>query len=234
MFRFYIYAQLAQCLRAFITAWWTVLENSSFHQQSNQSFYHYTTFQFTISFLLKAVNVYQKVHFQLVQTLFSIRRKIRRSFEPNIRRWLLLSQHFGHFTVPPTNSSSKQRIQQKVFCIQSVSFLRFEVTAAIYPQGRSQHFRKGNLVSTRQFGWISQIFWSSKQSIADSITQNKIWDWIYKSKRRTVQSLLQGYSCKFKQTISIIVSVWKEQDLRLFHPKVWTLRWSIHRSCQPG
>ena len=32
----------------------------------------------------------------------------------------------------------------KVFCIQSVSFLRFKVTATIYSQGRSQHFRKGN------------------------------------------------------------------------------------------
>ena len=35
---------------------------------------------------------------------------------------------------------------------------------------------------------------------------------------------------------SIIDPVWKEQHLRLFHQKIWTLRWSIHsyRSCQPG
>ena len=33
-------------------------------------------------------------------------------------------------------------IQQKVFCIQSVSFLRFKITATIYSQGRSQLFQK--------------------------------------------------------------------------------------------
>ena len=33
-------------------------------------------------------------------------------------------------------------IQQKVFCIQSVSFLRFKVTATICSQRRSQHFKK--------------------------------------------------------------------------------------------
>ena len=41
---------------------------------------------------------------------------------------------------------------KKVFCIPSVSFLRFKVTAAIYSQGRNQHFQKGNSVLTRQFG----------------------------------------------------------------------------------
>ena len=82
---------------------------------------------------------------------------------------------------------------------------------------------------------IFQSFWSSQQSVADSFTQTQIWDWIYKSKRRTVQSLLQGYSWAFKQTNYIIVSIPKEQDLRLFYQKVWTIRWSIlsYRSCQP-
>ena len=62
------------------------------------------------------------------------------------------------------------------------------------------------------------------------------WDWIYKSKKWTVQSLLQGFSWAFEQTNLVIVPVWDEQDLRLFHQKVWTLRWSIHshRSCQLG
>ena len=32
---------------------------------------------------------------------------------------------------------------KKVFCIQSVSFFRFKFTAAIYSEGRSQHFQKG-------------------------------------------------------------------------------------------
>ena len=47
--------------------------------------------------------------------------------------------------------------------------------------------------------------------------------------------MLQGYSWAFKQTTSVIVSVWKKQDLCLFHQKVWTIRWSVHsyRSCQP-
>ena len=86
----------------------------------------------------------------------------------------------------------------------------FKVTAAIYSQGRSWHFQERNWISTRQFGWISQSFWSSQQSIADSITRTQNWDWIYKSKRRFVQSLLQGYSWTFKQTSSVIVSVWKK------------------------
>ena len=38
--------------------------------------------------------------------------------------------------------------------------------------------------------------------------QSIIWDSIYKSKRRTVQSLLQKYSWAFEQTNSIIVPVW--------------------------
>ena len=46
---------------------------------------------------------------------------------------------------------------------------------------------------------------------------------------------LQGYSWAFEQLNSVIVSVWKKQDLRLFHQKVRTIRWSIHsdRSFQP-
>ena len=62
---------------------------------------------------------------------------------------------------------------------------------------------------------------------------NLLWDWIYRSKRRTVQSLLHGYSCAFEQTNLTIVLVWKEQDLRAFRRKVWTLRWSYHfyRNC---
>ena len=40
----------------------------------------------------------------------------------------------------------------KKFCIQVISFLRLKVTAAIYSQGKSQHFQKRNLISTRQFG----------------------------------------------------------------------------------
>ena len=47
---------------------------------------------------------------------------------------------------------------------------------------RSQHFQKRNWVSTGQFGWISESFRSSQQSIADAITQTYVWDWIYKSK----------------------------------------------------
>ena len=52
---------------------------------------------------------------------------------------------------------------------------------------------------------------------------------------RTVQSLLQGYNWEFKRTNSVVVSVWKKQELCLFHQKVWTIRWAFHsyRSCQP-
>ena len=76
-------------------------------------------------------------------------------------------------------------------------------------------------------GEVLKIFWSSQQCIADSNTQTKNWDWVYGSKRRTVQSLLQGYGWAFEQTNSIIVSVWKEQDMCIFHQKVWTIWWSI-------
>ena len=58
------------------------------------------------------------------------------------------------------------------FCIQRISVLRFKVKAAIHSQGRSQHFQKRNWISTQQFGWVSQSFWSSQHSIADSITQS--------------------------------------------------------------
>ena len=59
---------------------------------------------------------------------------------------------------------------------------------------------------------------------------------LQKQKKRTVQSLLQGYSWALEQTNFIVVPVRTEQDLCLFCQKVWTIRWSIHsyRSCQPG
>ena len=80
--------------------------------------------------------------------------------------------------------------------------------------------QKRNWVSSRHFGRVSQSSWSNQQTIADSITSlAEISDWIYKSKRRTAQSLLQGYSWAFEQTNSIFVLVWKEQDLLLFRPK---------------
>ena len=41
---------------------------------SQHLFYHYTTFHFTKCFHLQSVDVYQKANFQLVQTLFSVRR----------------------------------------------------------------------------------------------------------------------------------------------------------------
>ena len=51
--------------------------------------------------------------------------------------------NISDISVPPPNSSSQQRIQQKVFWIQSLSFLRLKVTAAIYFQRKSQHFKNG-------------------------------------------------------------------------------------------
>ena len=64
-----------------------------------------------------------------MQTSFSIRRNTKRIFGRNRRRKFFLSQHFGHFTVPPPNSSSLQRIEQKVFCIESVWFLRLKLSS---------------------------------------------------------------------------------------------------------
>ena len=46
--------------------------------QNQHLFYRYTTFHFTKCFHLQSVDVYQKANFQLVQTLFSIRRNTRR------------------------------------------------------------------------------------------------------------------------------------------------------------
>ena len=49
---FYICAQLAQWLNAYITVPWIVLESSSVQQQSDQSFYRYTTFHLILQFVL--------------------------------------------------------------------------------------------------------------------------------------------------------------------------------------
>ena len=109
--------------------------------------YSYTTFHFILQSVRKLSQLMstKKSNFPLVQTLFGIRRNIRRIFGRNGCRWLLLSQQFGLFTVPPPKSSNKQRIQQKVFSIRSYSFLQLKVTTTIYSQGRSQQFPKRKL-----------------------------------------------------------------------------------------
>ena len=78
--------------------------------------------------------------------------------------------------------------------------------------------RKLSLYST---AWaIFSKFWSSQQSVADSITHTKFWDWIYKSKRRgAVQALLERYSWAFEQTYSTIVPVWKKNKTCVFSIK---------------
>ena len=121
------------------------------------------------------------------------------------------------------------KLQQRFILKEEVSISKNEIESLLDSLGE---FLKAFDQANKLYSIICWFHYPN----ADSITQTKIWIWIYKSKRRTVQSLLQGYSWAFKQTNSIIVSVWKEQDLCLFHQKVWTLRWSIHsyRSCQPG
>ena len=84
-------------------------------------FYRYTTFNFSLQLVLiynQLVSI--KANFQLVQTLFGIRRKTRRIFARKRRRWLLCSQYFGHFQsnhriARVSKGSNKKSFAIKVF-----------------------------------------------------------------------------------------------------------------------
>ena len=136
-------------------------------------FYHYTTFHFILQYVLfhNQLMSTKKQIFSLCKFYSVYKEKPEKFLEgTNVdsyfyNNFLDISQ-FYHRIVRVSKGSNKN-----FFCIENVSFLRFKVTAAIYSQGRNQLFLKGNWVSTRQLGWISQSFRSSKQSITDSITK---------------------------------------------------------------
>ena len=63
---------------------------------------------------------------------------------------------FWTFHSPTTEMFELAKYQQKVFCIQSVLFLRFKVTAKIYSQGRDDSLGE-NLKAFDQANKVSQI-----------------------------------------------------------------------------
>ena len=188
---FFIYAQLAQWLRAYITLNWIFLESSGIQQQSDQHFYRKTTF----SFFLQSVLIYnqlmstKKVVSRLCK-LYSVDGEISEA----IFDWTDVDSYFYHNNLDISQSHYRLVRVRKV-SEKSLSNSKF-VDFAI---------QKGNWLSTRHFGWTSQSSWSSQQTIADSNTPAEISDWIYKNERRTVQSLSKGYSWTFEQTNSIFV-----------------------------
>ena len=147
----------------------------------------YNLFSFIISQCLP------KSKFPACANFIQYMKKYQKNFWTEQTQIVTFNTTFWTFLRPTNDKFELAQVPtKKTFAIQSVSFLQFKVTAAIYSQRRSQQFQKRNWVSTRKCGWSSQSFWSSQQSIAVSITQTKIWDWIHKSRKRTVQSLLQA------------------------------------------
>ena len=88
--------------------------------QNQHLFYRHTTFHFTKCFRLQSVDVYQKANFQLVQTLFSIRRNTRRILdETNVHSYfyhniLDISQSQNRI-VRVSKGSNKKSFAFKVF-----------------------------------------------------------------------------------------------------------------------
>ena len=106
----------------------------------------------------------------------------------------------------------------KSFVFKVLLFLRFKITPTIYSQGRSQHFQKKfNLYSTVWVNFSKLLIKPTKWR--GFHYPNQTLRLVYKSNRRTVQSLLQGYSWAFKQTNSVIVSVWKKNKSCVFSIK---------------
>ena len=156
-----------------------------FTSKVSQFFNRYATFHFVLTSVL--------IRNQLMSTKkqFSSLCKLHSVYEERLEKIsdeTDVDSYFYHNILD--NSQSDHQIVW-VSKGSNKKFYAFKFTAAVYSQRIRQHFRKK--MSLHMTVWVnfSKSFWSSKQNIAGSITQTQVWDRIYKSKRRTAQSLLQ-------------------------------------------
>ena len=108
----------------------------------------------------------------------------------------------------------------KVFCIQSPSFLRFKVTAAIYSQGRSQHFQKKEIESQLdslgeflkafdQANKVSQIpLPKPKLEIGFTKTKNELFSHCYKEIVEQLNRQIR-LSFRFEKKTRVVFSIKK-------------------------
>ena len=216
-----------------------VLQSSSIHYQSDQSFYRCTTFHFhfTICSHLKSFIVYQKANFELVKTFYSVYEEIPEGFLNEIDVYsyfyhniLDISQSHYRIVRVSTGSNKKSFAFKVIHFCDSKLQQRFILSKkSAFPQKRLRFY---------------STVWVNFSKLLIKPTKYRRFHYPNLKLRFDLQK--QKKNCSVIVT-RVLLSIWTDKfdwhsdlertRLASFPSKeVWTLRWSIrsHRNCQPG